>query len=358
MSSGVPVSSQWPPVRGGLIILRAAFSGARQSLDVVKFLSYVGSSAEVSRNLRSCTLVNFLFFFGIWISSIVFSPLWSLAVTLMRGRLTLAGDPDAITNSASLSNVNRVVGGATGVVTILWTCVFYFVWVFPMYGITLLFGIRWYNALYAAANSEKRRRALLMAAARSPGRPVVPVRGAAAGAGPKPTASSLSFSDVVVSLTETLFKVVATSLCTVVMTVVGAILPVPLGACVDVAMRSWLHAFYVFDYRVSSQYVTDRVTQRRNYVGLSSAIEFFEANWAYFLGFGASRCLVTGVLDLTGIVTSWFAKEAAVSVLFGAHVVLSVEAKLPPRAPFSIPMFTPFFILCDKIIRAVVHVAQ
>ncbi|ORC90184.1 uncharacterized protein TM35_000092340 [Trypanosoma theileri] len=364
-------------VAAGLLAIFCGFAlGVLQSLDFVKLFTYIRANANLRRTLQSCLIVNAVFFSSLWITSLLIYPMLTFGGGVVWGgsgnaTTTTATTTTTTTTTTSVGTAinisNTVMNGSkkptraieaaksgVGLVSKLWFPVFDAMWVLPVYALIQALGLRWYNALYVEAYKEKKRRAAVGATRGT-------VEGHCKGeetSSPtkvRSTDGPPSFHTAVVSLSEIMFKFLVTTVYAIVSVVVEMIIPSPMGSHIAFMMNSWLYAFYVFDYRLSSQYVVDRRTRQQNRLTLSSVLKLFETNWAYFLGFGVSQSIITTTLRSSWMAFSWYSVAAVTSVLFGAHVVLSVEATPSPRAPFAVPMLTPFFALCGVVLRKIAN---
>ncbi|KAG8341109.1 putative Etoposide induced protein 2.4 (EI24) [Trypanosoma vivax] len=328
-------------VTGARSIIFAFTLGVLQSLNIVKLISYLRASDQVWQTIKSCTLINLVFLFSLWASHFIFYP--------ARG-IGLAGTwaHNGSGNSANTSAAGEgTASGVHGLASKVWTSVFHLLWVFPMYAITQFLGLHWYGELFAAACSEKRRRASQLAASRySDGSVNLASQN-------RSNATALSFGTVMLHFGRSVFQVLVTVVYELLIPLFGMLIPAPLGGYVEFVMARWIYAFYVFHYRLSSQHIFDRNSKTYNRITLSAALKLFESNWAYYLGFSMTQPVITGFLQQFGLVNSWFASTAVASVLFGAHVVLSVEATPRPCAPFGLPVLSPFFIMCGEAMRLV-----
>ncbi|RNF05043.1 uncharacterized protein Tco025E_08002 [Trypanosoma conorhini] len=328
-------------VLGALAIFCGLAFGTLQSLDAVKLFSYLRANAHLRQILESCLVVNSVFFLSLWAASFLFSYMWDFGGGIVWGASGGGGGGNAVAARNGISLAGRV-----------WSSVFDLMWVLPVYALTQALGVRWYSALYTEAYAEKRRRASSLGAQREAseygkdGEMNSPLA-------PQGADGTFSFRTVVLSASEIIFKALVTGVYALLAAVVAAVVPSPVGNCLAFVMNSWLYAFYVFDYRLSTQYVFDRRSRRHTRVALTSVLRFFERHWAYFLGFGATQSVITAALRTSWLASSWFSTASVTSVLFGAHIVLSVEATPSPRAPFSVLMFTPFFALCGVALRTI-----
>ncbi|EKG04647.1 hypothetical protein TCSYLVIO_004290 [Trypanosoma cruzi] len=334
-------------ILGALAIFCAFAFGTLQSLDAVKLFSYLRANVHLRRIMGSCLVVNGVFFLSIWVASLLFSYMWTFGETFMwsSGAAVIDNESGGGKAAATMNGVS--LAGK------VWFSVFDVMWVLPVYALTQALGVRWYSALYTEAYAEKKRRASSLGvrwAAKESGRDDdMCFSGASQGA-----EDSFSLRSVAVSLSEIMFKALVTAVYALVAAVVDIIFPFPVGHYLAFIMNSWLYAFYVFDYRLSSQYLFDRRSRRHIRVTLSATLKFFEIQWAYFLGFGATHSIITAAIRSSWLASSWFSVASVTSVLFGAHIVISVEATPAPRAPFHVPMFTPFFAFCGMVLRMAV----
>ncbi|KAI5056958.1 hypothetical protein GOP47_0028776 [Adiantum capillus-veneris] len=105
-------------------------------------------------------------------------------------------------------------------------------------------------------------------------------------------------------------------------------------------LRSWLYAYYFFDYAWG--YAKWSLEER---------LMFFETNWAFFAGFG-SPCVIA-TLPLTGLVQDGvlaFLFPLFVFVAFGSHPekVVAAYSSLQTQMP-RIPVFYVTSILMNKL---------
>ncbi|KAH9599186.1 hypothetical protein LSM04_008864 [Trypanosoma melophagium] len=348
----------------GVLAIFCGFAfGVLQSLDFVKLFTYIRANANLRRTLHSCLIVNAVFFLSLWITSLLIYPMltfgggvvWGGGSSAMANVGTATTISNAVVNSSEkTATAIAAARSGVGLVTKLWFPVFDAMWVLPVYALIQVLGLRWYNALYVEAYKEKKRRAAV-AATRGTVEGPSKVEEITSPTKVKITDGPPSFHTAVVSVSEIMFKFLVTTVYAMVSVIVEMIIPSPIGTQIAFMMNSWLYAFYVFDYRLSSQYVLDRRTRQQKRLTLSSTLKLFETNWAYFLGFGASQSVITTALRSSWIASSWYSVAALTSVLFGAHVVLSVEATPSPRAPLAVPMLTPFFALCGVVLRRIAN---
>lgn len=326
---------------GMLSIFRAFSLGFFHGVNAMTLFLYLRANGRLRGILWSCLMLNGVFFFSLWVAFFFFPSMWAFVGTLLWGDV---GGPVGVEAVKVRSEV-RVVGRVL--------ChVFDIMWVLPMYTITQVLGICWYNALYLEAYAEKKRRACAARVTGAEGNfhRVGEVTSASAFYG---VAEPPSFYRAVVLISEVMFKVFVTAVYALLVVIVEAMVFAPVGCWLAFIMKSWLYAFYVFDYRLSSQYTFDCKSRRYARVTLSEALKLFEGQWAYFLGFGATQFFVMAALHSVWIPSSWFSVASVTSVLFAAHVVLSVEATPGPRPPFTLQLFTPFFAVCGILLRVI-----
>ncbi|ESL10051.1 hypothetical protein TRSC58_02221 [Trypanosoma rangeli SC58] len=331
-------------VIGALEIFCAVAFGTLQSLDAVKLFVYLRANAHLRRTLRSCLVANGVFFFSLWAASVFFSYIWDFGGGIMRGGV--------IFGKAGNERAAVTAGNEIGLAGRVWLSVFDVTWVIPAYALTQAFGVRWYSALYNEAYVEKKRRASSLRPRGGAGEYVKDGE-IISTVSPQGADGAFSFCAVVLSASEIMFKALVMAAYALLAAVVDAVIPSPVGSYLAFAMNSWLYALYVFDYRLSTQYVVDRRSRRYTRVTLKETLIFFEKHWAYFLGFGATQSIITAALRSSWLASSWFSAASVTSVIFGAHIVLSVEAMPSPRAPFSVLMFTPFFALCGMLLSVI-----
>ncbi|KEG14697.1 hypothetical protein DQ04_00341120 [Trypanosoma grayi] len=316
-----------------IVIFRGFAFGMLQSLNVVTLYGYLRTNANLRRIFRSCLIVNVVFFSSLWVAAF-FSSIWAYGWRVLWG-------------GASAASGGAVWNGL-GLLRMVWFKVFDVMWVLPMYALTQALGVRWYSALYTEACVSKKHRTN---------------RAPAEGGGyddttslTKPNGADVppSFKTAVVFLSEIIFKAIVTALCAFLAVIVETIVPAPIGPVMAFMLNSCLYAFCVFDYRFSSQYVWDHETRQPTRMPLLGTLKYFEKRWAYFLGFGATQTVMASLLRSTWIASSWFSVAAFTSVVFGAHIILSVEAKPNPPAPFAIPVLSPFFAMCGVVVPLLV----
>ncbi|RNF06139.1 hypothetical protein TraAM80_04117 [Trypanosoma rangeli] len=332
-------------VIGALAIFCAVAFGTLQSLDAVKLFVYLRANAHLRRILRSCLVANGVLFFSLWVASVFFSYIWDFGGGIMRGGGGGVGKAGSEQAAVTAGNVISLAGR-------VWFSVFDVTWVIPAYALTQAFGMRWYSSLYTEAYAEKKRRASPLGARGEAGEYVKDGEITSTVA-PQGADGAFSFRTVVLSASEVMFKALVMAAYALLAAVVDAVIPSPVGNYLAFVMNSWLYSLYVFDYRLSTQYVVDRRSRRYTRVTLKETLIFFENHWAYFLGFGATQSIITAALRSSWLASSWFSSASVTSVLFGAHIVLSVEAMPSPRAPFPVLMFTPFFALCGMLLNVI-----
>ena len=232
----------------------------------------------------------------------------------------------------SLYLISELVGplAPTGAFAVVIAFLFGSVWVVPMYVVTQLLGVAWYEKLYDAAVQEQSKRRKQRP---PPPRPF----------------SFVGVSEVLLkSFVTLLFGIVAALVAFVPLRIGIGMISIAVGPLCSLTMGCWLNSVYCFDYRFNQLGRVNARTGLLEPVSLANSLKFFEKKWAYYLGFSLWHIAVRTIMEETGVFL--FGRLAVCSALFAVNVVLSVDAK--PSVPGdtalpSLPIFIPYYrVVC------------
>ena len=258
--------------------LRGSFAGIVDSLNIFTFLGYCVRNNHLFSILVKCTLINCILYLSL----------------LTIGHMMSSLKP-------------------SGVFALVWESIFNVLWVVPMYIISQLLGLTWYDELYRLTQEEKKKC--------SKTKNSLPLR------------RDVSFT----SLSEMILKCVVTLLFAVIAGIVAVVVPI-CGTWIAFFMGSLLHAFYCFDYRFLDQGEVNR--GKLTPLSYSRMIALFEAKWPYYFGYGSTHLAFRGVLEASGTIP-WFGRLALCSALFAVNVVTTVDAR--PMGTMPVELRLPLF---------------
>lgn len=285
-------SGSWAAL--SLQIIAGILLGVLESLQVFTFLGYCLRSSAITKDFLRCFVLNAVLFYS----------------------LHLISNMVSVTADSNLAKKEQKQEEFSSDLFIgLWNLFFSIGWVVPMYAVTQILGLSWWENLYKETVREKHKR---------DGAKLPPQR-------------SFRFVDI----GEAALKFVTTLAFALIAQAIKAVLcwipfMSPLGHAVYFCLGSLLHAFYCFDYRFADQGMYVGGVYRP--IKLSTVIKLFELCWAYYLGYGATNVAMRTVLEYLGVPT--FAVLAFYSTIFCVNVVTSVDAKPGPETPALQP---PFF---------------
>ena len=217
-----------------------------------------------------------------------------------------------------------------GALLTLWKLLFAPIWGAPMYTLTQLLGVQWYDKLYQLTSHARRVRV----ASPSMGASASPI-----------TVNFYSISEQIMKFVVTLIFGLAA--------VAVAFFPL-IGPFISFVMRSFLHAFYCFDYRFLSTFWMDTQRQRRVRLSMIDAVHLFERKWAYHLGFGGTHIAMCVAMEWKGF--GVLSILAVSSFVFAINVMTTVDAAPPRRedsTPVPLPVFTFLIFHVSRLQRIV-----
>ena len=274
--------------------------GIIDSANVSLFARYFMTNTSIRSLISNCFIINFVLFLSLYLISELISPLQS------TGAFAL------------------VMGGIFGGM-----------WVIPMYVVTQMLGVTWYEQLFDETQKERCARRK---------RPPPP---------PRPF-SFVGISEVLLKSLVTLIFGILAGLVALIPMRLGGFLPfdVAVGPMLSLAMGCWLNSVYCFDYRFNQVGTVHPRTGKLVPISLSSSLKYFEQKWAYFLGFSMWHIAVRTAMEYAGVFL--FGRLAICSALFAVNVVLSVDAKPTLQGDNvlpQLPIFLPFYRLVGDILR-------
>lgn len=288
-----------------IAVLLGTWAGFKDSSNMLQFVKYCDRDHSILKTFIHCTVLNTIFILSLFTIVDLVAPLQP-----------------------------------TGAFAFVWETLFSLLWVVPMYAVTQILGITWYEEIY---------RKCVQVRASERNRPTQPTR-------------DVSF----IGVSELVMKFLVTLVYGVLAALIAMVLPrnfiaicglnIPVGFLVSFAMSCWLHAFYCFDYRFLDQGRVDRgqpsdaangsAAQSAKLIPakLSFLITIFERKWPYYLGYGASHIMVRTAMEWMEL--PMFARMAVCSALFAVNVVTTVEASVRWEGDSTVgrlPIFTPFY---------------
>jgi len=247
------------------------WAGLRDGVCFHRCVVYFVYNQQILVKTGQCLILNGFIFLGsilLWEHALSPGTRWMLAFSLHGGESTRYVDV-----------AHRVLCALFGVF-----------WLVPVYILSFPLSCVWYQEIATLAMKVRRQRAEV-----------------GAGKAGKPLRADKE-QDFMVQIAQEVYRVVLFAVF-MLQTYVAGIIPIPLvGMVVNFVLLSWLNAFYSFDYQWS-------LRGRR----LEERIQFFERNWAYFLGFGS-------VCTLGTVFCSFFSGAAILAAVYPLFILIACDA--------------------------------